>query len=100
MFFDHIKEMGHNVSFEMAVDPGQIKHYDDSIYDNIVFMAPSVKESDFGSDVNTNTLIDFVSDNHNLMLFADNDSRAPIRKLANHFGFDLEQPGFEMHDYE
>ena len=43
MFFDHMRQMGHQVSFEMAVNPGEIKHYDDYFYDNIVFMAPSVK---------------------------------------------------------
>mmetsp|Transcript_118683 Transcript_118683/g.165371 ORF Transcript_118683/g.165371 Transcript_118683/m.165371 type:complete len:193 (+) Transcript_118683:160-738(+) len=100
MFFDHLRDMGHEVTFEMAVDPGAIRHYEDYFYDNIVFMAPSVKESDFGDDVNTQNILEFVSDHHNLMIFADNDARAPVRKLANNFGMDFEAPGYEMHDYE
>ena len=35
-----------------------------------------------------------------MLIFADNDARAPVRKLANQFGLDFEQPGYEMRDYQ
>ena len=53
MFFDHMRDMGHQVTFEMAVNPGAIKHYEDYFYDNIVFMAPSVKGK-YLSNLNSN----------------------------------------------
>ena len=43
IFFDSLKRDGHNLVFEGATPPPQIKYFDDYFYDNIILMAPSAK---------------------------------------------------------
>ncbi len=43
IFFDSLRRDGHNLVFEGANPPPQIKYFDDYFYDNIILMAPSAK---------------------------------------------------------
>lgn len=43
VFFESLRRDGHNLVFESANPPPQIKYYDQFYYDNIIMMAPSVK---------------------------------------------------------
>ena len=45
---------------------------------------------DLKSPINSKDLIQFVDANHNLMIFADAESRKSMRSLANEFGVDFE----------
>lgn len=45
---------------------------------------------DLRSPISNKELIQFLEANHNLMIFADSDSRKPIRSLANELGMDFE----------
>jgi hypothetical protein len=42
------------------------------------------------SPVDPKDLISFLEANHNLMVFADAESKRPIRQLANEFGVEFE----------
>jgi len=42
------------------------------------------------SPVDPKDLITFLEANHNLMVFADAESKRPIRQLANEFGVEFE----------
>jgi len=92
IFFDHLRRnLGHEINFSMATQTGSIKFYDTYHYDNILVMAPSVKETDISDDLKVKELIKFFeTKGHNLMAFAGIDSRRHIRKLANAFGVDFE----------
>ena len=73
------------------IGPPQVKHYDQFFYDNIILMAPSLKESEIAAGLKVNDMIDFFeTQGHNLMIFGDIDSRRHTRKLANQFGVDFE----------
>jgi hypothetical protein len=43
IFFETLRRDGHNLVFEGANPPPQIKYFDDYFYDNIILMAPSAK---------------------------------------------------------
>jgi hypothetical protein len=89
IFFDTLRrDGGHTLHFEMASTAPQIKYYQEYFYDNIILMAPSVR--DLKSPNSEKDLIDFVEANHNIMIFGDIDSRKAIRSLFNDFGADLE----------
>ena len=55
-------------------------------------MASSTKENDMAADLSVNNLNEFLSDeaDHNLLVFADTESRRHVRKLANNLGIDFE----------
>ena len=111
-FFDHIKmNLGHEVEYAISTDgpAGKVKHHDAYYFDNIIMMAPSTKGKSHSPSNNTNLLIcslenaiadglsvddfvEFLSDEaeHNLLLFANNESRRHTRKLSNSLGVDLE----------
>ena len=68
-----------------------MKHYDQFFYDNIILMAPSLKESEIAKGLKVNDMMDFFeTQGHNLMIFGDIDARRHTRKLANQFGVDFE----------
>ena len=98
ILFDTLKKDGHNLVFENAYPGPQIKYYDEFFYDNIILMAPGVKGKELQSlndlelrtPVDPKDLIAFLEANHNLMVFADAESKKPIRQLANEFGVEFE----------
>jgi len=61
-------------------------------------MAPSVK--DLRNPVASKDLIEYLSANHNLMIFGDIDAKKPVRQLVNEFGVEFEQVGYEVRDYD
>lgn len=97
ILFEHIGKsgkLGHEIEFAMASKgpQGKVKHRDAYYFDNIVLMAPSTKENEMADDLSVNNLKDFLSDEarHNLLVFADTESRRHARKLANNLGVDFE----------
>ena len=93
VMFDHLKnKIGHKVEFAMAdVGPSIVKHYDEFYWDNILIMAPSMKESEVATGLKVDDMMEFFSaEDHNLLLFGDIDARRHTRKLATRFGVDFE----------
>ena len=101
IFFDHIRQMGsgnHTLEFKLIsgsptenVDIQKLNKY---YYDNIIFMAPTVKS--LGSDLDIKDILQFVDFHHNIMIFANNEVRKQIRQLVNEFGVDFEDYGYTM----
>jgi hypothetical protein len=58
-------------------------------------MAPTVKS--YGLDLKIKDLLQFVDFHHNLMIFANDQSRKVVRDLVNEFGIDFEDYGYVMH---
>ena len=89
-FLEMLRQSGQVLTIEMIQPtPPQIKYYEDYFFDNILLLAPGVR--DLKSPVGQKELLEFLEANHNLMIFADQDSRKAIRFLCNEFGVDLEQ---------
>lgn len=100
-FFDHIsKTIGHEIEFVMANQVNlSVKHYDQYYYDNIILMAPSMKENEIADGCSVDDLVEFFDKTgHNLMIFADYDARRHVRKLANNFGVDFESYHYYLKD--
>ena len=97
LFFDHVRSnLGHEIEYAMASQgpSGKVKHHDAYYFDNMVMMAPSIKESDIAEGLGVTHLNEFLSDSadHNLLVFADAESKRHARKLANNLGVDFEAP--------
>ncbi|CDW86938.1 dolichyl-diphosphooligosaccharide--protein glycosyltransferase 48 kda subunit-like [Stylonychia lemnae] len=99
IFFDSLQRDGHVLQYEMiSSNTPTIKYYEEYYYDNIILMAPSVKE--LKTPITHQDLLDFVQANHNIMIFGDADVKKPIRSLVNEFGMEFENVGYEVRDYE
>lgn len=61
-------------------------------------MAPSIR--DLRSPISNKDLIEFLEANHNMMVFLDTDSRKSLKMLANEFGVDFENVGYQLQDHE
>ena len=99
IFFDVLRRAGHTLTFEMATNnPPKIKYYEEYHFNNMILMAPSLK--DLKNPLSHKEIIDFVQSGHNLMVFGDRDTRKALKSLVNEFGIDYENIGFTLHDYE
>lgn len=101
MFFDFIRNMGgknHTLEFKLisgsANEQVNIQKLDKYFYDNIILMAPTVK--DYGADLKIKDILQFVDFHHNLMIFLNNESRQVSRELANEFGVNFEEYGYTL----
>jgi KaiC/GvpD/RAD55 family RecA-like ATPase len=57
-------------------------------------IAPTVRA--YGADLKIKDLVEFVDFHHNIMIFANSESRKTVRELANEFGVDFEDYGYTM----
>jgi len=98
IFFDSLVKDGHVLHYEMITpNAPSIKYYDEYYYDNIILMAPSVKE--LRNPITISDLKAYLEANHNLLIFGDTDAKKPIRSLVNEFGMEFENAGYEARDY-
>ena len=75
----------------MITEGALIKYYDHFYYENVILMAPSIKEGDVAEGLKVADLMTFFEgDNSNLMIFADKEARRHVRKIALNFGVDFE----------
>ena len=61
----------------------------------------SCLESDIAKDLGVTHLNEFLADEaaHNLLVFADSESRRHVRKVANNLGVDIEPYGYQLMDH-
>ena len=98
LFFKHISDtLDHQIEFAMA-DKGPVNlEAGASAFDNIIMIAPSQKESSLLDGFESEKLAEYLSEGkHNLMVFANAESRRAVRRLANQFGVDFEESGFSL----
>jgi len=72
----------------------KIEKFNKYFYDNIILMAPTVK--DFGMDLKIKDILQFVDFHHNLMVFMNSESRQISRDLANEFGVNFDEFGYNL----
>lgn len=78
----------------MANDAPPLKYYEKFFFDNIILMAPSVKETEVSEGLLIDDLVGFFTttdEQHNLVVFGDKDASRYTRGIANHFGVDFEE---------
>lgn len=71
----------------MVQSAPDIKYFEDFFFDNVVLMAPSIK--DMRSPISQSDLIQYLEANHNIMVVADEDTKMPLRSFVNNFGVDF-----------
>ena len=61
----------------------------------------SCLEGDIAKDLGVAHLNEFLTDEaaHNLLVFADSESRRHVRKVANNLGVDIEPYGYQLMDH-
>lgn len=101
MFFDYIRNMGgknHTLEFKLisgnSGEQVNIQKFNKYFYDNIILMAPTVK--DYGMDLKIKEILEFVDFHHNLMIFLNSESRQISRDLANEFGVNFDEFGYTL----
>ena len=67
----------HTLEFKLIsgspTDKTEIQQLNKYFYDNIIFMAPTVKS--LGADLTNRDILQFVDFHHNIMIFANNEVR-------------------------
>jgi len=88
----HLEDtLGHQVHYEMADKKIRFREHEQWLWDNVILMAPSIKESVLDDSIKVEKLIEFFeAENHNIIAFGDIDARKHFRSLALKFGVDYE----------
>jgi len=97
IFLDQLRERGHILSIQLASSPTlPLTSYGAPLYDNILLMAPEWNED---GEVSVAGLIEFVEAGGNMMVMADCDMSASVRKLASLSGVDFDVEGSSVVDH-
>lgn len=87
-----------DVVYKYATDSSlTIKKYGESLYDNIVILAPSVTA--FGNSVTANDFLEFVDDGGNIVFSANSDIGDPIKEIAAEIGIEIDEEGTSVIDH-
>ena len=87
-----------DVLYKYATDNSlTIKKYGESLYDNIVILAPSVTA--FGNSVTANDFLGFVDDGGNIVISANSDVGDPIKEIAAEVGIEIDEEGTSVIDH-
>ena len=100
LFFEQIKNMGYLLEFKM-IDDSDIKltYFGEYLYTNIIYMASSFNEDiSKKNDIQIQTLLKYLDDGHDMLLFANKDVGNFLRKLSNEFGVDFDDYDSQIKD--
>ena len=100
LFFEQIKSMGYLLEFKM-IDDSDIKltYFGEYLYTNIIYMASSFNEDlSKKNDIQIQTLLKYLDDGHDMLLFANKEVGSFLRKLANEFGVDFDDYDSQIKD--
>ena len=97
MFFDILQTRGHELTLLQAESPElSLKKFGDYLYDNIVFMAPSV------DDLNTisfDDILEFASNGGNILIAVDGQMSNAVREFAESCGVEFDARGSAVIDH-
>lgn len=97
VFFKHLQDRGHKLSFFVADDPAVVlEQYGDFMYDNVIFFAPSVE--DVGK-LTPDTITKFIENGGNLLLAGGKEIHEPVRTMAEQCGVDFDEEDSEVIDH-
>ena len=85
-------DAGHQLTFKLSDDATlNLKKYGVWLYKNLIILAPSTDE--FGGDLSTDTIAEFVDNGGNLLLIGNANSGDAIKDLAPEFGLEFDDTG-------
>jgi len=97
IFFDELKSRGHILSFYQPESPElKLKVFGESLYDNIVFFAPT---SDRFSSISFEDIVEFSNEGGNILFAVNREVSDSVRDLVETFGFSLDKKGTEVLDH-
>ena len=97
-FLADIAAKDQEIVYKYATDGSlTIKKYGESLYDNIVILAPSVAA--FGNGVTANDFLTFLDDGGNLIVSASSDVGDPIKEIAAEIGIEIDEEGTSVIDH-
>jgi len=87
-----------DIVYKYATDSSlTIKKYGESLYTNIVILAPSV--ASFGNGVAANDFLTFLDDGGNIVMSASSDIGDPIKEIAAEVGIEIDDEGTSVIDH-
>lgn len=92
MFWDQVRALNLDLDFKMIDDPNiKLSYYGEYLYSNIIYLASSYQE-DFTkkSEIKITSLLKFLDDGHDIMIFGDRNVGSFLRKFVNEFGVDFD----------
>jgi hypothetical protein len=99
LFWDQLRSMGFELNFKMIDDPSiKLTYFGEYLYNNVIFFAPTYNDGnnyinlDFSktSDIKITTLLKYLDEDHDIMIFGSKDVGNFLRKFVNEFGVDFD----------
>ena len=97
IFFEDLITRGHNLHyFQSDAEDLILKRFGDYLYDNIVFLAPSVERF---HEISFDDFVEFVKSGRNLLLAADKNMSDEFREFVASFGASFDKTGMDVIDH-
>eukprot|EP00794_Sanderia_malayensis_P015235 gene15235-16809_t len=98
IFFNHLKQNGHELTFKTADDPGlALQKYGEYFYTNLIIFSPSVEE--FGGSVDVAAITAFIDAGNNVMVAGSSAVGTPIRELGSECGIEFDEEKTSVIDH-
>ncbi|PIK58330.1 putative dolichyl-diphosphooligosaccharide--protein glycosyltransferase 48 kDa subunit isoform X2 [Apostichopus japonicus] len=83
-------DRGFDLSFKTADDPNlKLKSYGEYLFEHLILFCPSVE--DFGGDLDTDALTDFIDGGGNVLIAGSSSIGEPIREVASECGIEYDE---------
>ena len=87
-YFRALKDNGFQLTFKTADDSSlALSKYGEYLYDHLILFAPSVVE--FGGNVSTKAIVDFIDDGGNVLVAANSDVAEAVKEIAGECGIEM-----------
>lgn len=97
-FLSDLSTKDSDIVYKYATDSSlTIKKYGESLYNNIIILAPSVAA--FGNGVTANDFLTFLDDGGNIVISASSDVGEPIKEIAAEVGVEIDEEGTSVIDH-
>jgi oligosaccharyltransferase complex subunit beta len=91
-FFKSLKDRGFQVTYKVADDADlALTKYSEYIYDHLVLFCPNVVE--FGGNVSSKSVIDFIDAGGNVLIAASSQLTDPLKEVAGECGVEFSDEG-------
>jgi oligosaccharyltransferase complex subunit beta len=96
-FFSDLTSRGHILSiFQAESDDIKLKHFGETLYDNIIFFAPA---TDKLNSISIEEFIEFSNEGGNILFGLNRELSDVVRDLVDSFGINLDKKGSEIMDH-
>lgn len=97
-FFSQLKSRGHELTISHVQDEDtRLGKFGEFFYDNLIIFAPNA--DDFGSNINVDTIIQFIDSGRNALIAVNENITEPLREIANECGLDFDEEETQVLDH-